>query len=294
MKIHTHTSAWRSTLALLPGIGVVLVVLAVVQGNPELALTSYVYMVLAPLAAIGWVAAWSMGRVANRAVVTIAQAPEGDVALQGIARPFPGQPLLTAADGSPCLWCEFATIDPKNVSFKQHAHFEADDSSAPFMLVDDSGQCMVLPAGADINGEHKSDTIDGKGSYIADGDRLHIAGQFKAPSMEVIQQVQGAFESAAHDMRRFVFKADTKEELDRAIAAAAPAMETPLSAVLSTIAIPSLPLICTPKFGAYAITAMDGDSNGSFYGLLKIVNVVVLVGSLAMIAWLLQRVAASV
>jgi hypothetical protein len=285
----TRSSSWRSLLAFAPALGVVAVTLAVVQGTTELATTRGVYLVLAPLSALGWLAARSLGKASDRPVVSIGLAQPGAVALHGVARPFPGQSPSKAPDGTDCLWFTAFTKKTPHISSRKYYAFSSSDSVAPFLLDDGNGQCIVLPAGAEVSGGHDGSSTLMNGTYIRDGDRLFVAGLLKPPSMEVIQATQSALETAAREPRLGVTQGEPQETWKPSHVPLSKPDLTDVSLV-SAIPVPALPLVCAGG-GPFVIVAGDGESDSSFYGLLKIVNVVVLLASLAMCAWLTLRVA---
>ena len=54
----------------------------------------------------------------------------------------------------------------------------------PFLLVDESGKCIVLPAGADINGGQQGTGLGGQERLIVGGDMIYVAGEFRPSSSE--------------------------------------------------------------------------------------------------------------
>ena len=148
MAVRTHDSKWRLLVAGAPLLGVAFIVLAALQGEPEVARSRTVMEILVGVAALGvLVAWWTAYQLRAAPAVPVALAQAGQVALGGRAQALPGAAPLTSPDGVACLWFKHS---------QQAMHqYNASDSVRPFLLVDDTGQCIVLPAGADVTGSSR-------------------------------------------------------------------------------------------------------------------------------------------
>lgn len=204
MPVHTHGSKWRSIAAAAPLLAIGVAVFAFVQGEHGIFRLRWMQEALLAIAALGTVvSAWTAWRLGAAPAVSVAQAPPGRVSLRGRAQAVPGAAPLVSPDGLPCLWFTH--------SQKIARRYDAVDSVRPFLLVDGSGQCVVLPAEAEIHGTSKltaaktvkltdSTDITGRGaSYgmgeriLCEGDEIHVSGWFTPASAESIaQQVQAA------------------------------------------------------------------------------------------------------
>ena len=158
----------------------------------------------------------------------------------------------------------------------------------PFLLVDGSGSCVVLPAGADVTGGHESATLGGRERLILDGDTIYVAGNFKPVSVETAQQIQ----SIEPEPIRFAVNVsgdqpqDMSDMLQQAAQQARAATDQATAAAGSAYPAPALPVVCAPAIGPFIITAKDGATEEGWYGLLAWIDLSVLLGSCAMLAFL--------
>ena len=145
---------------------------AAAQGEADVARSPTARAILAVVAALGTAVAWWTARQLRSAptvpvakAIAMAQAGQASglvVALRGRARALPDAVPLISPDGELCLWFKHG---------EQFAHrYSASDSVRPFLLVDDSGECIVLPAGAEVTGT---------GSVPAVGRALGPAGRHR-------------------------------------------------------------------------------------------------------------------
>jgi hypothetical protein len=197
MPANTHHSKWRSIFGAAPLLATAFVVLAFVEGEHGIFRMRGVQLGWLAVAAIGvLVSVWTARRLGSVATTAIGQAVAGRVSLSGRAQALPGAAPMQSPDGLACLWFTH--------SQKIARRYDASDSVRPFLLVDASGQCVVLPAGAEIHGTSKStiarsvkltDSTDitGRGASIGtgervlcEGDTLHVSGWFAPASAEAI------------------------------------------------------------------------------------------------------------
>lgn len=148
MSVMTHESKWRLLAGAAPVVGVAFFVWSAAQDGAGMAGSPAARALLAIVAALGMAVAWWTARQLRASpTLTVSRAGElahsarstVDVALSGRARALPDAVPLVSPDGELCLW--FRDGGPSG-----------HDSVRPFLLVDDSGQCIVLPAGADFTG----------------------------------------------------------------------------------------------------------------------------------------------
>lgn len=153
MSLMTHRSMWRLLVGAAPIVGAAFFGWAAAQGEADLARSPAARAILAAVAALGTVVTWWTARQLRAAAAAAAALPiaraaaqaqwgqsAGIVALQGRARALPEAVPLVSPGGELCLW------------FRTGDHAPHRESVRPFLLVDDSGECVVLPAGADVTG----------------------------------------------------------------------------------------------------------------------------------------------
>ncbi|NTU50130.1 MAG: hypothetical protein HGA87_04465 [Desulfobulbaceae bacterium] len=276
MSVHTHTSSWRLLLTFAPVFGVGCILMFVIQGDIDAALTRTVYLVLAPVSLAGWLTGRQMRRVlSERPVIPIADAKAGDVAFRGKATAIPNRPLLLSPNGESCVWYRNSKTIGRTYS--------ALDSEQPFLLTDASGSCIVLPSKAEISGGHNSSGLGGTERLILSNDMIYVAGCFKPASPETVKLIQNV-EPEPYHISVTMTTDDPKERceaLERAKQAfykraAQSAANTPTD----------LPVVCAPGFGPFFITADDGKNDADWYALLTWVNLFALLGSTMMTVYL--------
>lgn len=110
----------------------------------------------------------------------VASAAQGYVELQGRAAAH-GEPILGHCSLLPCLWYRYQ-VERKNGDTEWRT-VSSGQSEAPFLLVDDSGRCVVDPRGAEIISRHKEIWQRGEERYtewtLLKDDPLYALGAFQ-------------------------------------------------------------------------------------------------------------------
>jgi hypothetical protein len=305
MSVMTHDTKWRLLVGAAPVIGVAFFVWAAAQGEADVARSPTARLILAVVAALGTTVAWWTARQLRSAptvpvskAVAMAQAGQlsGLVALRGRARPLPDAVPLISPDGELCLWFKHGE------QFVHH--YSASDSVRPFLLVDDSGECIVLPAGADVTGtgsvpaaaarSRLPGTTDIDGSHdledaerlLRNGDRIHVTGRFVAASPESLAlQAQAAALAARTEASQAQIRTGDAQPFrdlrSAALAGAAFVAAPPL--VRQGLA---LPVIATAGASLPFVIRIGADEGeGGLYGMLAVVDCLVLVVTSSMVAW---------
>jgi hypothetical protein len=78
----------------------------------------------------------------------VASAAQGYVELLGQARALPGKQILSRLSRSPCCWYSYQ-IEEKSSNDKWQT-VDSGRSEEDFLLVDDTGQCVISPKGAEV------------------------------------------------------------------------------------------------------------------------------------------------
>jgi hypothetical protein len=78
----------------------------------------------------------------------IASAAQGYVELLGRSMPIPDSPVLSPLSSLPCCWYRYC-VERKGSDDKWH-HEDSGESIAHFLLVDDTGECVISPDGAEV------------------------------------------------------------------------------------------------------------------------------------------------
>ena len=298
MSMMTHESRWRLLVGAAPVIGVAFFVWAAAQGDVDLARSPTARAILAAVAALGTaVAWWTAHQLRAKPTVSVSKAGAlaqggqlaASVTLRGRARALPDAVPLVSPDGELCLW--FASGDA----------IPSRDSVRPFLLVDDSGECIVLPAGAEVTGNGsvpasaaRSGLVDGAAArgprpaerLLRNGDRVQVVGHFVAASPESLAlQARAASLVARTEASQAQLRSGDPlpfRDLRSAALAGAAFVAAPPFARHGLL----LPVIAAPDSGqplGIRIGADDGEVG--VYGLLAVVDSVVLVVSSSLVAW---------
>jgi hypothetical protein len=305
MSVMTHDTKWRLLVGASPVIGVAFFVWAAAQGESDVASSPTARAILAGVAALGTVVAWWTARQLRAApAVPVARASEmaragrlgGLVAMHGRARPLPDAVPLISPDGELCLWFRHG---------QQFAdRYSASNSVRPFLLVDDSGECIVLPAGADVTGNGlvqaararagPAASADIAGSHdlqagerlLRNGDRIRVVGRFVPASPEALALLAEAATLVAHtEAPQAVLRSGDplpfRDMRSAALAGGAFVVAPPLA--WRGIA---LPVIAAPGASQPLIVRIGSDEGeGGLYGVLAVVDCLVLVVSSSLVAW---------
>lgn len=115
-------------------------------------------------------------RIEDTPTSNIKTAAQGYVELTGKARKIDGESVYAPISGKECLWYRYVVEERKGVL--PPARFEwrivkRGVSKELFKLVDDTGECVVVPKGADVSGVAKTrwhgDTPDDSASALIPG-----------------------------------------------------------------------------------------------------------------------------
>ena len=298
MSMMTHESRWRLLVGAAPVIGVAFFVWAAAQGEVDVARSPTARAILAVVAALGTAVAWWTAhqlRAAPTVPVSragaLAQAGQlaGSVVLRGRARALPDAVPLVSPDGELCLWFGSGDAVPRY------------DSVRPFLLVDDSGECIVLPAGAQVTGNgpvpasaSRSGLAGGASAHgprpverlLRNGDRVQVVGRFISASAESFAlQAQAASLVARTEASQAQWRSGDPlpfRDLRSAALAGGAFVSAPPFARHGLL----LPVIAAPESGQpLGIRIGTDDGDGGVYGLLAVVDSVVLVVSSSLVAW---------
>ena len=302
----THDSNWRLLVGAAPLVGVVFIIWAAAQGEGDVARSTAVRGALALVAALGGAVAWWTARQL-RAAPSIAVADanarasagqlQGLVALRGRAHAMPNAAPLVSPDGELCLWYKHGEV--------VRQHYRASETARPFLLVDDSGQCVVLPAGADVTGSGngssalpQSRAIDGRPRpkaaerLLRDGDRICVVGRFVPVSAEAMAlQAKAATLVTRSELARATVMTNDPAAYRETRAAAArnlPFTETTSPDAIAAAGSIALPVIAAPG-GAqpFVISIGPSEGDGSLYGMLAVIDGLVLLVAGGLACWAL-------
>lgn len=145
----------------------------------------HIGLLFAWFALLAWIAAYRRYRshADTPSCAAIATAPQGYIALEGIGRALPGEPLRSPLNYLPCLWYRIR-VEVRNSQDRWVV--ETDECSDDAFILEDDGrtQCTVNPAGARIEASH-TDVVrehDRRTTQwlLIPGTRVHVLGNFSS------------------------------------------------------------------------------------------------------------------
>lgn len=114
----------------------------------------------------------------------VASAAQGYVELFGRSAQIPDSPVLSPLTSLPCCWYRYC-IERKTGDGKWQ-HDDSGESVAHFLLVDDTGACVISPDGAEVMYARKSNWTRDDRRYtewlLLPGGRLYAIGEFRTSS----------------------------------------------------------------------------------------------------------------
>lgn len=116
----------------------------------------------------------------------IASAAQGYAELLGRGRQMCGQSVLSPLTHLPCLWYRYTASEYVRGHKGERVLRERErgESEANFLLVDDSGQCVIDPVGAEMHTSRRQRWTQGDWVYeewlLLAEDRLYALGQFSS------------------------------------------------------------------------------------------------------------------
>lgn len=152
-----YTSDW-----LTGGIHFIIIVIAAQDDSG--ALWPYALAAMAAVSFFAWLAAFRRYRqIHDLPTSKVASAAQGYVELFGRSDLIPGEPLASKLTGLPCCWFRYY-VERKGSDDKWH-YEDSGASIHHFLLVDDTGQCVISPDGAEVISNRKQTWTQGDYRY---------------------------------------------------------------------------------------------------------------------------------
>ena len=294
MSEMTHDTWWRLLIGAAPVAGGAALAAVAAEGRLELARSPAAVAVLALVAAFGAAVAWWTARRTRflpalfpAPAGTAARGDDGGVVLRGRAGALPDAVPLISPGGELCLWFETAG---------------GARSLRPFLLVDGNGPCIVLPAGAQVHGTGPVPPAAGRADPAAaghaaargdprdeerllrSGDRIQVTGRYVSASPEARALHAAAVALAARsEAGPAPWRADAAFQRD--LRAAALAGTAFVAAPSPAGQAPALPVIVASGAAPRAIGIGADEPDGGVFGMLAVLDSVVLVVASSMACW---------
>jgi len=152
-----HASEW-----LTGGLHFIIIVVAVQDESGTL--WPYALAAMAVVSFFAWIAAYRRYRqIHDLPTSNVASAAQGYVELFGSSEQVSGQPVVSRLTGLPCCWFRYY-IERKS-SDDKWTYEDSGASNAHFLLVDDSGECVISPEGAEVISSRKQTWEQGDHRY---------------------------------------------------------------------------------------------------------------------------------
>lgn len=179
----TYTSEW------LTG-GAYLVIIVIAVQAEDAAVWPYALAAMSVTSFFAWIATYRRYRqIHDLPTSKVASAAQGYVELFGHSELLPGEPVVSKLSGLPCCWYRYYV--EHRTSGDKWERVDSGISEEYFLLVDDTGQCVVSPEGAEVLTERKETWT--QGDYrntewlLLPKGLLYAIGEFSTTSDNVVE-----------------------------------------------------------------------------------------------------------
>lgn len=231
----------------------------------------------------------------------IGSAAQGYVELIGHGEVYE-TPILSRYSNLPCLWCRHK-LERRNNDNKGWHTQEQGESSAPFIINDGTGKCVVDPQGAEILSRHKDTWTTGDHRYtewkLLDIDFIYALGEFKTVGGsnttlthdELVKQVLSEWKMDNEDLlKRFDLDNNGVLDMREWMLARSAAKREAENRLNQALAEPDTNFMLQPHDGRlFLISNLDPKKLELRYRLWAWAHVVIFFGALAGITWLLEQ-----
>ncbi len=230
----------------------------------------------------------------------IASAAQGYVELVGSGKQFGDPPLLGKLSLLPCLWYRYK-IERRDSekNWKTEDSGESDDS---FMLLDETGECVVDPEQAEISTRHRDQWRNGDYRYtewkLIKGDSLYVIGQFRTQGGSTLEfdtraELNALLAEWKNNMpalrARFDLNNDGVLGMDEWMLARQAAKREIAKTMREAQAQPDIHIISRPSDGKlFLISNLTPEKLSRRYLFWAWAHLVIFFGALGGIGWLLQ------
>jgi hypothetical protein len=163
-------------------VGTLLIVYSYTENVAELRSVAIGVFVLGGL--VAWLASHKRFRlIADTPTALVRSAPQGYVELRGSCQPIPDAGLLHYGKTPPCLWYFAIITEHERRWSRNRIHTRTERSDDTFLLVDETGECVIDPDGAEVLSANKTTWREGdiyyKVYYVIPGERLYALGDLR-------------------------------------------------------------------------------------------------------------------
>ena len=203
-----HQPGWLSG-----GAHFIIIALAIQSESAEV--WPYALLANSLVSFFAWVANYRRYRqISDLPTSKVASAAQGYVELFGRAEMLPGVPVLSQLSSTSCCWYCFE-IEEKT-SDNKWSTVDSGKSVAHFALIDDTGQCVVSPDGAEVLTNHHKSWAHGNRRYnewlLLPAGILYAIGEFSTSTAAAISASEERSDVSA---KLTDWKTDSKKLLER-------------------------------------------------------------------------------
>lgn len=165
--------------------GIHLLILVVAFQAESSSVWPYALALMAIVSFFAWTANYRRYRqIRDLPTSRVASAAQGYVELFGRSEQISNAPVTSPFSALPCCWYRYC-VDRKTNEHKWE-HEDSGESSAHFLLKDDTGECVISPEGAEVLFARKSTSVRGDRRYtewlLLPGGVLYAIGEFSTTS----------------------------------------------------------------------------------------------------------------
>ena len=208
---HMHGPQWLSG-------GLHVFILAVAVQADAMGTWPFALIAIATVSFFAWLANYRRYRQINDLPTSrVASAAQGYVELFGRAKMLPGEPVLSRLSRWPCCWYSYEIMEKD--SDNRWRTVDSGTSVEQFLLVDESGECVISPEGAEVlSDEHRSWMV-GDEKYTEDlllpSSKLYAVGEFSTTTAAAAAAAAHREESADVSALLAEWKEDQRQLLHR-------------------------------------------------------------------------------
>jgi hypothetical protein len=161
------------------------VILAIAFQAEDAAVWPYALSAMSIVSFFAWMAAYRRYRhIHDLPTSKVASAAQGYVELVGRSERLPGSTLVSTRTGLPCCWYRYHI--ERRTSNDKWERVDSGESDEHFLLVDDTGQCVISPEGAEVLTDRKETWTQGDYRHtewlLLPKSALYALGEFSTTS----------------------------------------------------------------------------------------------------------------
>jgi hypothetical protein len=197
----------------------VLIVFVAIQAESTRA-WPYALAAMCALSFLAWMANYRRYRQVNDLPTSkVASAAQGYVELFGRSAQIENSPVVSPLTSLPCCWYRYCI--ERRTSNDKWQHEDSGESVAHFLLVDDTGECVISPDGAEVLYARENTWTRGDRRYtesliLADS-VLYALGEFRTSSSTVLEldknrEISDLLADWKRDQPRLIERFDTNRD----------------------------------------------------------------------------------